>query len=44
VVYFYEGPVEDEQHKLADDVEKLIVQVWDEVPPVGLFFFDNEQT
>lgn len=44
VVYFYEGPVEDEQHKLADDVERLIVQVWDEVPPVGLFFFDTEQT
>lgn len=37
VVYFYEGPVEDEQHKLAYDVERVLVQRWEKVPAIGLF-------
>lgn len=38
IVYYYEGDVLEEHHKLARDVERLVVQVWDEVvPAVGLF-------
>jgi hypothetical protein len=32
VVYYYEGRVDEEHHKLARDVERMIVQQWDEVP------------
>ena len=41
VVYFYEGRVDEEHHKLARDVERLVVQVWDQVPVEagGLFDF-----
>lgn len=37
VVYFYEGPVDEEHHRLARDVERLLVQAWEQVPELGLF-------
>jgi hypothetical protein len=37
VVYYYEGPVEDERHRLARDVEKLLVPRMHVAPPEGLF-------
>lgn len=37
VVYYYEGSVIEEHHKLARDVEPLVVEAWEQVPQVGLF-------
>ena len=43
VVYYYEGRVDEEHHKLAQDVERMIVQQWEEVPvgAGGLFGADD---
>lgn len=42
VVYYYEGPVEDEWHRLARDVERLIVpQMRYQAPPEGLFIAEG---
>jgi hypothetical protein len=37
IVYYYEGPVEDERHRLARDVEQLLVPRMHQAPPEGLF-------
>lgn len=42
VVYFYEGAVGEEHHKLARDVDQAIVQIWEEVPKGAGGLFDIE--
>lgn len=37
IVYYYEGPVEDERHKLACDVELLILPQAHRSPIAGMF-------
>jgi len=43
VVYYYEGAVGEEHHKLARDVEQMVVQIWEEVPEGAGGLFDLDQ-
>jgi hypothetical protein len=41
VVYYYEGSVDEEHHKLSRDVDQTIVQIWESVPEGAGGLFDT---